>query len=212
MQGSSSLFETEIEAARRLASRLRVVPMMLVFSNATVSSSSSSCNTETPPSNTKLSSFSSASSETAFLSKTLKSELPHIVQAGDPVLHEPAREVDHSEINSDKIQKIIDDMILVMRNAPGISLSAQKIGIPLRVCMNQYFISVGHYTHLQCEVLVLCCIVCCCTKKMFCLCLLLCMQIIVLEEPKENLYNYTEEVNKIIDRRPFDLLVCNVCP
>nr|ABD28402.2 Formylmethionine deformylase [Medicago truncatula] len=152
-----------MEAARRLASRLRVVPMMLVFSNATVSSSSSSCNTETPPSNTKLSSFSSASSETAFLSKTLKSELPHIVQAGDPVLHEPAREVDHSEINSDKIQKIIDGMILVMRNAPGISLSAQKIGIPLRI--------------------------------------------IVLEEPKENLYNYTEEVNKIIDRRPFDLLV-----
>lgn len=62
--------------------------------------------------------------------------LPTIVKAGDPVLHEPAREVDPKEIGSEKIQKIIDDMVLAMRKAPGVGLAAPQIGIPLRVCEN----------------------------------------------------------------------------
>ncbi|CAN8305113.1 unnamed protein product [Cochlearia groenlandica] len=59
--------------------------------------------------------------------------LPEIVAAGDPVLHEKAREVDPEEIGSDRIQKIIDDMIKVMRLAPGVGLAAPQIGIPLRI-------------------------------------------------------------------------------
>ncbi|XP_022998920.1 peptide deformylase 1A, chloroplastic [Cucurbita maxima] len=62
-----------------------------------------------------------------------KTSLPKIVNAGDPVLHEPAREVDPKEIGSDKIQKIIDDMVVAMRNAPGVGLAATQIGIPLRI-------------------------------------------------------------------------------
>lgn len=62
-----------------------------------------------------------------------KMNLPDTVKAGDPVLHEPAQEVDISEINSEKIQKIIDDMIRVMRKAPGVGLAAPQIGIPYRV-------------------------------------------------------------------------------
>lgn len=58
---------------------------------------------------------------------------PEIVKAGDPVLHEPAREVDPEEIGSDRIQKIIDDMVKAMRMAPGVGLAAPQIGIPLRV-------------------------------------------------------------------------------
>lgn len=62
--------------------------------------------------------------------------LPEIVQAGDPVLHEPAREVDPGEIGSERIQNIIDDMVKVMRSAPGVGLAAPQIGVPLRVSFN----------------------------------------------------------------------------
>ncbi|CAA6660798.1 unnamed protein product [Spirodela intermedia] len=46
--------------------------------------------------------------------------LPEIIKAGDPVLHEPARD-------------IVEDMIQVMRQAPGVGLSAPQIGVPLRI-------------------------------------------------------------------------------
>lgn len=62
-----------------------------------------------------------------------KSLLPDIVKAGDPVLHEPAQDVSVKEIGSPKIQSIIDDMIKVMRKAPGVGLAAPQIGIPLKV-------------------------------------------------------------------------------
>ncbi|KAI4355726.1 hypothetical protein L6164_004473 [Bauhinia variegata] len=84
-------------------------------------------------------SFRSASSSAAkagwFLGigEKKKVSLPDTVKAGDPVLHEPAREVDPSEISSERIQKIIDDMIRVMRKAPGVGLAAPQIGIPLRI-------------------------------------------------------------------------------
>lgn len=58
------------------------------------------------------------------------------MKAGDPVLHESAQEVEPGEIGSDRIQKIIDDMIKVMRTAPGVGLAAPQIGIPLRVSSN----------------------------------------------------------------------------
>lgn len=64
----------------------------------------------------------------------MKTNLPDTVKAGDPVLHEPAREVDPNEIKSEKVQNIIDDMIRVMRKAPGVGLAAPQIGIPFRVC------------------------------------------------------------------------------
>lgn len=62
-----------------------------------------------------------------------KQTLPEIVKAGDPVLHEPARDVPLKEIGSERIQKIIDDMVKVMRTAPGVGLAAPQIGIPLKV-------------------------------------------------------------------------------
>lgn len=62
-----------------------------------------------------------------------KAVLPDIVKAGDPVLNEPASEVPVEEIGSERIQKIIDDMIGVMRKFPGIGLAAPQIGIPLKI-------------------------------------------------------------------------------
>ncbi|CAL1377716.1 unnamed protein product [Linum trigynum] len=67
------------------------------------------------------------------LGQKKKPVLPEIVKAGDPVLHEPAREVEPGEIGSERIQKIIDDMVKVMRVAPGVGLAAPQIGIPLRI-------------------------------------------------------------------------------
>ncbi|KAL3631806.1 Peptide deformylase 1A, chloroplastic/mitochondrial [Castilleja foliolosa] len=62
-----------------------------------------------------------------------KNALPDIVKAGDPVLHEPAQEVRPEEIGSQRVQKIIDDMVKVMKKAPGVGLAAPQIGIPLRI-------------------------------------------------------------------------------
>lgn len=62
-----------------------------------------------------------------------KPALPEIVKAGDPVLHETAREVPGGEIGSERVQKIIDDMVKVMRAAPGVGLAAPQIGIPLKI-------------------------------------------------------------------------------
>ncbi|XP_022153571.1 peptide deformylase 1A, chloroplastic/mitochondrial [Momordica charantia] len=88
-----------------------------------------------PPRQTYSSSSTSIAKAGWFLGlgEQKKMSLPTIVKAGDPVLHEPAREVDPKEIGSEKIQKIIDDMVLAMRKAPGVGLAAPQIGIPLRI-------------------------------------------------------------------------------
>lgn len=71
---------------------------------------------------------------------------PDIVKAGDPVLHEPAQKVRPEEIGSSRIQKIIDDMVKVMRKAPGVGLAAPQIGIPLRVSVDIIlFYKILHY-------------------------------------------------------------------
>ncbi|XP_057514863.1 peptide deformylase 1A, chloroplastic-like [Actinidia eriantha] len=62
-----------------------------------------------------------------------KQILTEIVKAGDPVLHEPAREVSPEEIGSERVQKIIDDMVKTMRKAPGVGLAAPQIGVPLKI-------------------------------------------------------------------------------
>ncbi|GJY88685.1 RNA-directed DNA polymerase, eukaryota, reverse transcriptase zinc-binding domain protein [Tanacetum coccineum] len=61
-----------------------------------------------------------------------KSDLPHVVTAGARVLHQPAREVYPGEIGSARIEKVIDDLVKVMRKKFLVSLSAPQIGVPLR--------------------------------------------------------------------------------
>ncbi|XP_042057699.1 peptide deformylase 1A, chloroplastic-like isoform X1 [Salvia splendens] len=75
-----------------------------------------------------------------------KDVLPEIVKAGDPVLHEPAQEVRPEEIGSDRIQKIIDAMVKVMRAAPGVGLAAPQIGIPLKIIVLEDTIGYMRYT------------------------------------------------------------------
>ncbi|CAM6100190.1 unnamed protein product [Calypogeia fissa] len=56
-----------------------------------------------------------------------------VVQAGDPVLHEPAVEVRPEEIGTARIEKIVNDMVATMRNAPGVGLAAPQIGVNLQI-------------------------------------------------------------------------------
>jgi peptide deformylase len=50
--------------------------------------------------------------------------------AGDPVLRQKAKKVRTIDAS---IQKLIDDMIDTMRDAPGVGLAANQVGVPLRV-------------------------------------------------------------------------------
>lgn len=122
--------------------------------------------------------------------KKKKVALPDIVAAGDPVLHEKAREVDPEEIGSERIQKIIDDMVKVMRLAPGVGLAAPQIGVPLRVSIASLIAFL--ISHFQIRMIELVYMV---------------IQIIVLEDTKEYISYAPKEEILAQERRPFDLLV-----
>src|SRR3990170_1124405 len=53
-----------------------------------------------------------------------------IRMAGDPVLRQKAKKV---RVIDESIQKLIDDMIETMRDAPGVGLAANQVGVLLRV-------------------------------------------------------------------------------
>lgn len=53
-----------------------------------------------------------------------------IRMAGDPVLRQKAKKV---RTIDDSIQRLIDDMIETMRDAPGVGLAANQVGVPLKV-------------------------------------------------------------------------------
>ncbi|MED6120494.1 Peptide deformylase 1A, chloroplastic/mitochondrial [Stylosanthes scabra] len=83
-----------------------------------------------------------------------KSKLPPIVSAGERVLHERAAEVNPKEIKSERVQSMIDDMIRVMRKAPGVGLAAPQIGIPLRIIVledKQEYISLDTQEDVQAQ-------------------------------------------------------------
>ncbi|KAF4365959.1 hypothetical protein F8388_019203 [Cannabis sativa] len=61
------------------------------------------------------------------LGEKKRTSMPDIVNAGKPVLHEPAKEVEVREIGSHKLQNIIDDMVAAMSKAPGVGLAAPQI-------------------------------------------------------------------------------------
>ena len=58
-----------------------------------------------------------------------------IVELGDPVLRERAREVTPDELRGDAVQKLIDDMIETMRGADGAGLAANQVGETLRIAV-----------------------------------------------------------------------------
>ena len=56
-----------------------------------------------------------------------------IVQLGDPVLRQVAREVSVEELKSDECQQFIDDLIETMRHANGAGLAANQVAHPIRI-------------------------------------------------------------------------------
>lgn len=58
-----------------------------------------------------------------------------IVQAGDPILRRRSRALTPTEIRSDSIRKLIDDMRETMYAAPGVGLAAPQIGQSLQLAV-----------------------------------------------------------------------------
>ena len=58
-----------------------------------------------------------------------------ILEIGHPVLRERAREVTRDELRSDRVQRLIDDMIETMRAAHGAGLAANQVGATLRIAV-----------------------------------------------------------------------------
>jgi peptide deformylase len=58
-----------------------------------------------------------------------------IVQAGGPVLRQPARPLRQEEILSAEIRELIDNMKETMRNAPGVGLAAPQVGLGLQLAV-----------------------------------------------------------------------------
>ena len=58
-----------------------------------------------------------------------------IVQAGEPVLRQSARELSREEIRGAEIQQLIDWMRETMRDAPGVGLAAPQVGLSLQLAM-----------------------------------------------------------------------------
>lgn len=56
-----------------------------------------------------------------------------IVQAGDPVLREPAAPIDTSHIGTREFNKLIAEMVETMRAAPGVGLAAPQIGLGIQL-------------------------------------------------------------------------------
>jgi peptide deformylase len=58
-----------------------------------------------------------------------------VVEIGDPVLRESARELSPEEIASPEIQELIDDLIETKRSTHGAGIAANQVGEPVRVAI-----------------------------------------------------------------------------
>jgi peptide deformylase len=58
-----------------------------------------------------------------------------IMQAGDPILREPARPLAAHEIMTEETQRLIRDMRETMYDAPGVGLAAPQVGVSLRLAV-----------------------------------------------------------------------------
>lgn len=58
-----------------------------------------------------------------------------VVQVGDPVLREPARELTLDELRAPATQRLIDDLIETKRDHAGAGLAANQVGLPVRIAV-----------------------------------------------------------------------------
>ncbi|XP_077870157.1 peptide deformylase, mitochondrial-like isoform X2 [Saccoglossus kowalevskii] len=62
----------------------------------------------------------------------------HVCQVGDPVLRGKAVPVDPSDIGSNSINQLIEQMVAVMRRGQTVGLSAPQIGVGFQVIVMEY--------------------------------------------------------------------------
>jgi len=72
----------------------------------------------------------------------------NIAKIGHPILREKTKDIDLNEINSEKIQTIINKMITTMRKANGAGIAANQIYEPYRICVIEV-INNKRYQHLN---------------------------------------------------------------
>ncbi len=58
-----------------------------------------------------------------------------IVEIGNPVLRERAREIEPAELSTEPVQRLIDDMIETKRAANGAGLAANQVGEAVRIAI-----------------------------------------------------------------------------
>lgn len=58
--------------------------------------------------------------------------LRRIVTAEDPILRERTKKVSHFDTS---LHRLLDDMLETMRDAPGVGLAANQVGVPLQVAV-----------------------------------------------------------------------------
>jgi peptide deformylase len=63
----------------------------------------------------------------------MKGTVLKIVQAGDPVLRQRARDLTPEEISSPELKALIERMRDTMRDTPGVGLAAPQVGVGLRL-------------------------------------------------------------------------------
>jgi len=56
-----------------------------------------------------------------------------IVQAGDPVLRQPAQRIDPSHLGTSEFNELIESMVETMHAAPGVGLAAPQVGLPIQL-------------------------------------------------------------------------------
>jgi peptide deformylase len=61
--------------------------------------------------------------------------VPQVVEIGDPVLRQRARELSREEISSPETQALIDDLIETKRATSGAGIAANQVGEPVRVAI-----------------------------------------------------------------------------
>ena len=68
-----------------------------------------------------------------------------IAMVGDPVLRQPAAEIDPAELATPELQRFIDDMIETKRAAGGAGLAANQVSRPVRIAV----VEVDEHTHAR---------------------------------------------------------------
>ena len=58
-----------------------------------------------------------------------------IVQAGNPVLRQRARQLSAAEVRSREMQKLIESMRSIMHEAPGVGLAAPQLGLAMQLAV-----------------------------------------------------------------------------